>query len=86
MNEIYNKITNFIEKHGELDQQTNTYYLDIENGVVCFDIIEGSIKVIQTIKCDLLSGETRFLHPIKTYYKNWETPYCLKPDLKKLLN
>jgi hypothetical protein len=85
MNRLYDKITDFMDSHGELDEETETYHLDIENGVVCFDLKTGSIKVEQTIRSELLSGETVYNHPIKTYYKDFETPYCLKSDLKELL-
>jgi len=88
MKRIYNKIIKIIKQKGEFIAELNTIVLDLENGVLMHHILTGNLKVQQCIKCDLcdlLSGETGFLNPQKTYYKNFDTPYCLKPDLKKLL-
>ena len=85
MKRTYNKIIKIIKNKGEFIAELNTIVLDLENGVLMHHILTGNIKVRQCIKCDLLSGETKFLHPERTYYKNFDTPYCLKSDLRKLL-
>lgn len=86
MKRIYKKIVKIMKIHAssEFDHKNNRILLDVENGTVIYYILTGKLILMLSYTKRLLSGQIVSIYPKKTYYRDFETPWCLKPELLEL--
>lgn len=87
MKNIYKSIVKIIKRDGCNSTLENRKIkaLDLKTDILIYEPLTGWLALRKELKTMLLSHEKRTIYFNKVLYKNKNTPYCLKPELKKLL-